>query len=91
MDVLSTQSSSMRSERIFSSRKETSTLRRSDLSPITFKALQVLKFIYKQDRLKFTEDLVADERDYTVSRPVTPRARQLIAIENLHKLDIDHN
>ncbi|KAG2752595.1 hypothetical protein P692DRAFT_201660537, partial [Suillus brevipes Sb2] len=51
------------SERIFSSSKETCTLRRSNLSPATLEALQVLKFIYKQDRLNFTEDLVADERD----------------------------
>jgi len=34
-------------------------------------ALQILKFIYKQD---FTEDLVADERDYMIPGPVTPRA-----------------
>ncbi|KAG1822149.1 hypothetical protein DFJ58DRAFT_831740 [Suillus subalutaceus] len=46
------------SERIFSSSKETCTLRRSNLSPATLEALQVLKFIYKQDRLNFTEDLL---------------------------------
>jgi hypothetical protein len=34
-------------------------------------ALQILKFIYKQDRLM--EDLVVDERDYMISEPVTPR------------------
>ncbi|KAG1802826.1 uncharacterized protein HD556DRAFT_1227563, partial [Suillus plorans] len=60
------------SERIFSSSKETCTLRRSNLSPATLEALQVLKFIYKQDRLNFMEDpVVADERDYTISGPVT--------------------
>ncbi|KAG1746896.1 hypothetical protein EDB19DRAFT_1688228 [Suillus lakei] len=48
------------SERIFSSSKETCTLRRSNLSPTTLEALQVLKFTYKQDRLNFTEDLVQD-------------------------------
>jgi hypothetical protein len=37
-------------------------------------ALQILKFIYTQDRLNFTEDLVADEQDYMISGPVTPKA-----------------
>ncbi|KAG1890101.1 hypothetical protein F4604DRAFT_1567967, partial [Suillus subluteus] len=41
------------SERIFSSSKETCTLRRVNLSPTTFEALQVPKFMYKQDRLNF--------------------------------------
>jgi hypothetical protein len=50
--------------------------------------LQVLKFVYKQDRLNFTEDLVADERDYTISRPVTHRAvDELMAAGNLRELD----
>ncbi|KAG1748793.1 hypothetical protein EDD22DRAFT_828554 [Suillus occidentalis] len=72
MDVLPAQISCVPSERIFSSSKETCTLRRSDLSPATLEALRVFKFVYKQDRLNFTEDLVADERDYTISGPVTP-------------------
>ncbi|KAG1883147.1 hypothetical protein F4604DRAFT_1576265 [Suillus subluteus] len=67
---------------------ETCTLQRSDLFPITLEALQVLKFIYKQDRLDFTEDLVTDERDYTISGPVTPRAAdELMPAENLRELD----
>ncbi|KAG1843602.1 hypothetical protein DFJ58DRAFT_665201, partial [Suillus subalutaceus] len=75
------------SERIFSFSKETCTLERSDLFPITLEALQVLKFIYKQDRLNFTEDLVADERDYTISGHVTPRAAdELMPAGNLREL-----
>jgi len=51
-------------------------------------ALQILKFIYKQDRLNFTEDLVADERDYMISGPVTPRAvDELMAAGNFNELD----
>ncbi|KAG1874416.1 hypothetical protein F4604DRAFT_1582319, partial [Suillus subluteus] len=73
---------------IFSSSKETCTLWHSNLSPATLEALQVLKFIYKQDHLNFTEDLVADEQDYMISRPVTPRAvDKLMAAGNLCKLD----
>jgi len=30
-------------------------------------ALQILKFIYKQERLNFTVDLVAYEWDYVIS------------------------
>lgn len=88
MDVLPAQASSVPSEHIFSSSKETCTLQCSNLSPATLKALQVLKFIYKQDRLNFTEDLVADERDYTISEPVTSRAvDELMAAGNLRELD----
>jgi hypothetical protein len=65
MDLLNhfgtSQALSVPSERIFSSSKETCTLQCSNLSLATLKALQVLKFIYKQDRLNFMEDLVADE------------------------------
>jgi len=51
-------------------------------------ALQILKFTYKQDRLNFTEDLVADEWDYTISGPVTPRAvDELVTAGKLPELD----
>ena len=51
-------------------------------------ALQILKFIYKQDRLNFTDDLVADERDYMISGPVTPRAvDELMAAGKFSELD----
>jgi hypothetical protein len=39
--------------------QETCTQRRNNISPIMLEALQILKFIYKQDRLKFMEDLMA--------------------------------
>ena len=67
MDVLPAQASSVPSERIFSSSKETCTLRRNHISPTMLEALQIIKFIYKQERLNFTVDLVADERDYVIS------------------------
>ncbi|OAX31432.1 hypothetical protein K503DRAFT_661142, partial [Rhizopogon vinicolor AM-OR11-026] len=62
------------SERIFSSSQERCTQRRNNISPAILEALQILKFIYKQDCLNFMEDIVADERDYMISGPVTPRA-----------------
>ena len=67
MDVLPAQASSVPSERIFSSSKETCTLRRNRISLTMLEALQIIKFIYKQERLNFTVDLVADERDYVIS------------------------
>ena len=67
MDVLPAQASSVPSERICSSSKETCTLCRNRISPTMLEALQILKFIYKQERLNFTVDLVAYEWDYVIS------------------------
>jgi hypothetical protein len=70
------------------SSKETCTLRRSNLSPTTLEALQVLKLVYKQDRLDFTADLMANKQDYTICGPVTPRAvDELMATGSLRELD----
>jgi len=58
----------MPSEPVFSSSKENCTVRRANLLPPVLEALwQMLKFSYKQDRLNFTEDLVADDVDYNIS------------------------
>jgi|SRR5437588_7009554 hypothetical protein len=87
MDVLPAQASSVPSERVFSSSKETCTVRRANLSPPVLEALQMLKFSYKQDRLNFTEDLVADEVDYNISGRVSKKATdELIAAGNLEEL-----
>ncbi|KAJ6587366.1 hypothetical protein B0H10DRAFT_2333756, partial [Mycena sp. CBHHK59/15] len=53
-------------ERVFSSSKETDTLRRSSLSPHMIEMLQILKFIYRQDCIKFCEGLVATESELSV-------------------------
>lgn len=60
MDVLPVQASSVPCERIFSSSKETTTLRRNRLSPELMEALQVLKHTYHQKSLDFASHLVAD-------------------------------
>ena len=59
------------------------------ISPTMLEALRILKFTtYKPDRLNFTEDLVTDERDYTIFGPVTPRAvDELVAAGKLPELD----
>jgi len=74
MDVLPAQASSVPCERIFSSSKLTCTDSRNRLLPDTIEALQFLKFTYKQSRLNFTPDLIAEEVDYGISGHVTQRA-----------------
>jgi hAT family C-terminal dimerisation region len=87
MDVLPAQASAVPCERVFSSSKETCTLRRSRLSPQLMEALQVLKFSFKQDRLTFTDDLLAVEKDYTIAGPVTAKAiEELISTGKIDEL-----
>ena len=74
LDVLPAQASAVIIERMFSSSKETDTLRRNRLHPSLMEALQVLKYRYKQERLNFTGHLVAREEDYSVGGPVTEAA-----------------
>ncbi|KAF5369673.1 hypothetical protein D9615_010259 [Tricholomella constricta] len=90
MDVLPVQASAVPCERVFSLSKETTTLRRSCLSPGLMEMLQVLKYAYKQDRLDFTEDWVAKEEDYTIGGEVTESAvRELMLsgkVDELYEL-----
>ncbi|KAF7373885.1 putative AC transposase [Mycena sanguinolenta] len=65
-DVLPVQASAVPCERVFSSSEETDTIRRSSLSLKMIEMLQILKFIYRQDRIKFCGDLVATERELSV-------------------------
>jgi hypothetical protein len=41
-------------------------LRRSNLSPVMMEVLQILKFIYRNDRLSFTDDLISTEQELSV-------------------------
>ncbi|KAJ6607699.1 hypothetical protein B0H10DRAFT_1817515, partial [Mycena sp. CBHHK59/15] len=66
LDVLPVQASAIPSEHIFSSSKETDTLRRSSLSPHMIEMLQILKFIYRQDCIKFCDGLVATETELSI-------------------------
>ncbi|KDQ12927.1 hypothetical protein BOTBODRAFT_112286, partial [Botryobasidium botryosum FD-172 SS1] len=51
LDILPAQASAVPCEHVFSSSKETCTVRRNKLAPETVETLQVLKFAYRQDRL----------------------------------------
>lgn len=53
-------------ERVFSSSKETDALRRGSLSGSMMEMLQILKFSYRQHRLRFCDGLVATEAELSV-------------------------
>lgn len=53
MDVLPVQASAVPCERVFSSSKETNTMRRSRMSPELIEVLQILKFSFRQEHLNF--------------------------------------
>lgn len=66
LDVLPAQASAVPCERVFSSSKETDTLRRGSLSPTVIEMLQILKFIYRNGRIDFTQGWVATEEELSV-------------------------
>ena len=57
LDILPAQASSVSSERVFLSSKETCTLCRNKITPIFLEVLQILKYIYHQERLDFSSHL----------------------------------
>ena len=93
MDVLPAQATSVPCERVFSSSKETCTLRRSQLDPTTIEMLQVLKHFSQRERLNFTAGLLAGEEDYTIEGPVTESAilELLKAGKEAELQDVDTN
>ena len=54
LDYLPIQASSVPCERVFSSAKETDTLKRNRIHPVLMEALQTLKFSLKKERFNFT-------------------------------------
>ena len=74
MDVLPAQATAVPCERVFSSSKETCTLRHSQLDPGMIEMLQVLKHFYQRNQLNFTMGLIAKEEDYAIEGPVTEAA-----------------
>ena len=63
LDVLPAQASSVACERVFSSSKETITMRRSCLSPVLMEILQFLKYTYRQEHLDLMEGFVSSEKE----------------------------
>jgi hypothetical protein len=63
LDILPVQASSVACERVFSSSKETITMRRNCLSVELMEVLQFLKYTYRQDRLNLMEGVISSEQD----------------------------
>ncbi|KAG6825110.1 hypothetical protein H0H92_004672 [Tricholoma furcatifolium] len=63
LDVLPVQASSVPCERVFSSSKETDSLRRSQLSPLMMEMLQILKFSFREERLDFSNRWITLEEE----------------------------
>jgi hypothetical protein len=58
------------------------------LSPKLLEILQVLKYVYKNSRLDFTDNWVAKEEDYTIDgQPTEAAVRELLALNRLEELD----
>ena len=79
LDVLPVQASSVPCERIFSSSKETCTLRRNLLSAALLEVLQVLKYLYKQERLDFMSHWMCFEEDYSIEHATETAINELIS------------
>jgi hypothetical protein len=54
LDYLPIQASSVPCERVFSSAKETNTVKHNRIHPVLMEALQTLKFSLKKERFNFT-------------------------------------
>jgi hypothetical protein len=89
MDVLLAQASAVPCERFFSSSKETSTLRRNQVSRVLLEALQVLRYSYRSECLSFVEDLsIAKEADYIICGRLTESAvNELMAAGKYRELE----
>ncbi|KAG9031234.1 hypothetical protein FRB95_002936 [Tulasnella sp. JGI-2019a] len=86
LDVLPVQASSVPCERVFSSSKETTTLRRSNLSPNLMSTLQELKFQFKQERLDFVSHLCTKE-DFLADKITPEEVQDLLDKGKLDELE----
>jgi hypothetical protein len=86
LDVLPVQASAVPCERVFSSSKETDALRRSSLSPIVMEILQVLKYIFRNDRLSFTDDLLCCEEELSIVDIPREKVEELLSTGKIDEL-----
>ena len=102
MDILPAQASAVPCERMFSSAADTDVPDRNKLHPALMEAIQIIKFLTKQGRLDFTEDLLAKPSDYTLDGSVSSHAiSELTAnmfytelaeiLRNVHSLSPEHS
>ncbi|KIJ91783.1 hypothetical protein K443DRAFT_114565 [Laccaria amethystina LaAM-08-1] len=88
LDVLPVQASSVLSERMFSSSKETDTLRRNNLSPEIMERLQILKFTFASEWMDFNNKWVSIEEEISVSNVSPSCMDDLFATRQLDTLEL---
>jgi hypothetical protein len=82
LDILAIQGSSVPCERVFSSSKETITLRRNKLAPETIEALQLLKFsLRSKSVLDFTAGTRKEDEEVLIEQWIAERS---VAPEDIH-------
>jgi hypothetical protein len=86
LDVLPVQASAVPCEHAFSSSKETCVLRRSLLSIGTLEVLQVLKHLYKAERLDFTSHSIAKEENYSIEKATEAAIHELVSAAKCEEL-----
>jgi hypothetical protein len=75
LDVLPMQASAVPMERVFSSAKESTRLRRANLAPSMMGMLQVLKFGFRQDRLNFMASYISTEKELVDAEFAAPATK----------------
>ena len=88
LDVLPVQASSVPSEHVFSSNKETDTLCRNNLSPEMMEKLQILKFTFASERMDFNDKWVTTEEEISVPDVSSHCMEDLFATRQLNTLDL---
>jgi hypothetical protein len=61
-------------------------LRHSNLSPVMMEVLQILEFIYRNDRLSFTDDLISTEQELSVIDVSADVVKDLLSQGKVDKL-----
>jgi hypothetical protein len=71
VDYLSVQAMSIPCECVFSSAKDTDTVKRNRISPVLIEALQMLKYSLKKEHLDFMDGWQTSEADMEASKPTS--------------------
>ncbi len=87
MDYLPVQATSVPCECVFSSAKETDTVKRNRMSPVLMEALQLLKFSLKKERLNFTAGWATSESAMGVVHKPRPSLADALFVCNAEHHD----
>ena len=82
LDYLPAQTSSVPSERAFSSSAETDTRRRNRITPELMEKLQMLKYMLKRAQLDFTGGWKCDEKDLELENECIDAQVEVLTADN---------